>query len=303
MPPSARSNQPRRARVAPVNDPASWPKSSESTRSGAIAPDLVDSELFGHEAGSFTGATRARRGWFERADGGTLFLDEVGELPPPVQVRLLRVLQEGSLERVGGEESVHVNVRVVSATHRDLAAMVRQHTFREDLWYRLAVFQILLPPLRERLDDIAALARHFASRASRRFGLAAVELSDVDIERLRAYDWPGNVRELASVIDRAVILGQGESIDVATALGQPALRSREARSAPPALRVAAAPIDRTDESFDAAARAHICRVLHDVRGRIEGPHGAAARLAVNPHTLRARMRRLGIDWASYRGAR
>ena len=141
---------------------------------GAIPPELIDSELFGHQRGAFTGAAETRRGWFERADGGTLFLDEIGELPPAVQVRLLRVLQDGCLQRVGGEQMIHVDVRIVAATHRDLSSMVAEGLFREDLWYRIAVFPIVLPPLRERQEDIPTLAEHFARRAAIRFGLAEV---------------------------------------------------------------------------------------------------------------------------------
>jgi transcriptional regulator with GAF, ATPase, and Fis domain len=186
---------------------------------GAIPSGLVDSELFGHERGSFTGAASQRRGWFERADGGTLFLDEVGELPLQAQVRLLRVLQDGSLERVGGQRPLHVDVRIVAATHRDLRAMVADRHFREDLWYRIAVFPIEVPPLRERPEDIPALATHFALRAATRFGTPPRIPSPEDANRLIAYAWPGNVRELASVIERAVILGNGRSLEVATALG------------------------------------------------------------------------------------
>jgi transcriptional regulator with GAF, ATPase, and Fis domain len=139
---------------------------------GAIPAELIDSQLFGHERGSFTGASETRQGWFERADGGTLFLDEIGELPLPAQVRLLRVLQDGYIERVGGQRPIHVDVRIVAATHRDLPSMVKAGTFREDLWYRIAVFSILLPRLSERREDIPELARHFAERAANRFGLA-----------------------------------------------------------------------------------------------------------------------------------
>ncbi len=168
---------------------------------GAIPPELVDSELFGHEPGSFTGATALRKGWFERADQGTLFLDECGELPLAAQVRLLRILQDGTYERVGGEKQLHVDVRVVAATHRNLQAMVGEGTFREDLWYRLAVFPIKLPPLRDRLEDIPALAAHFAQRASKRFGLPPRAPTPNDVNLLAAYPWPGNVRELASVME------------------------------------------------------------------------------------------------------
>ena len=150
---------------------------------GAIPPELIDSQLFGHEKGSFTGAADTRKGWFERADGGTLFLDEIGELPLPAQVRLLRVLQDGFIERVGGQQPIRVDVRIVAATHRDLAAMVKSGTFREDLWYRINVFPILLPRLRERVEDIPALARHFAQRAANRFGLRYVEPTPADLHR------------------------------------------------------------------------------------------------------------------------
>src|SRR5690606_4337300 len=165
------------------------------------------SELFGHEKGSFTGALGQRKGWFERADGGTLFLDECGELPPAVQVRLLRVLQDGVIERVGGERPMHVDVRIVAATHRDLEAMVADGRFRQDLWYRIAVFPIRLPALRERPADIPAMAAHFAIRAAGRLGMPPLSPSPEDIGLLVSYRWPGNVRELAAVVERAAILG------------------------------------------------------------------------------------------------
>ncbi|MBA2319695.1 MAG: sigma 54-interacting transcriptional regulator, partial [Deltaproteobacteria bacterium] len=163
---------------------------------GAIAPELVDSELFGHERGSFTGAVAARKGWFERSDGGTLFLDEVGDLPPAAQVRLLRVLQDGSFMRVGGQHVLTCDVRVVAATHRDLPGLVRSGTFREDLWYRISVFPIKLPPLRERQQDIPALARHFSERAGLRLSGLPIAPTRADLDALVAYPWPGNVREL-----------------------------------------------------------------------------------------------------------
>ena len=186
---------------------------------GAIPTELVDSELFGHERGSFTGAVGDRKGWFERADGGTLFLDECGELTPAAQVRLLRILQDGTFERVGSEHSVTVDVRVIAATHRDLQAMVAAGTFREDLWYRLAVFPLRLPPVRERIEDIPSMAAHFALRAAKRTGVAAVLPTPEDLSLLANYSWPGNVRELRTVIERAVILGDGKHLEVATALG------------------------------------------------------------------------------------
>src|SRR5215218_1280402 len=186
---------------------------------GAVSPELIDSELFGHEQGAFTGAVSRRRGWFEQANGGTLFLDEVGELALPAQVRLLRVVQDSEVVRVGGERPVRVNVRIVAATHRDLPAMVEAQTFREDLYYRLAVFPIVIPPLRDRPHDIRAFADYFAERAANRFGLKPVPVSDDDVRVLTEYRWPGNVREIAAVMDRAVLVGQGRSLDVAAALG------------------------------------------------------------------------------------
>ena len=281
---------------------------------GAIPPELIDSQLFGHEKGSFTGAAAQHQGWFERADRGTLFLDEIGELPLAAQVRLLRVLQDHQIERVGGKSPVRVDVRIVAATHRDLAAMVKERTFREDLWYRINVFPILLPTLRERLEDIPALVRHFAHRAATRFGLSVVEPSDADLRLLSGYHWPGNIRELGAVIDRAVILGGGRKLDVATALGL----GRQPAPAPIPLPAAAATMyEVIPESLPleppavapaageiiplaTAMRQHIERALIATRGRIEGRRGAAALLDINPHTLRARMRKLGIDPAAFR---
>ena len=267
---------------------------------GAIPPELIDSELFGHEKGAFTGAVERRKGWFERADGGTLLLDEIAELPPAAQVRLLRILQDGWLERVGGQQSVHVDVRIVAATHRDLAAMVADGRFREDLWYRIAVFPVVLPPLRERCDDIPELARHFAERAATRFGLPLAMPSPEEIGLLTSYPWPGNVRELAAVIDRAAILGDGKRLEVAKALGVTAgptgspTRDDKQQSA----RLPSSP---EIVPLDTAMRQHIEATLAVTKGRIEGPYGAAVLLKINPHTLRARMRRLGIDWKRFRG--
>ncbi len=293
---------------------------------GAIPRELVDSQLFGHEKGSFTGASEQRQGWFERADLGTLLLDEIGELPLDAQVRFLRVLQDGFIERVGGTRPIRVNVRVVASTHRDLAAMVREGTFREDLWYRIAVFPILLPPLRERVEDIPALARHFAERAAVRFGLTPVMPAPADVELLQTYDWPGNIRELGAVIDRAAILGNGRTLELAAALGlavprwpheEPGQKSHVVPGSPDPARPLGDLRSRgwhgreTGHNLglghnvgvlplDAAMRAHIESALAATDGRIEGPQGAAKLLAINPHTLRARMRKLGIDWAAYR---
>ncbi|MEZ4453116.1 MAG: sigma-54 dependent transcriptional regulator [Nannocystaceae bacterium] len=266
---------------------------------GAIPPGLIDSELFGHERGAFTGAAAQRRGWFEQADGGTLFLDEVGELPLDAQVRLLRVIQEGELQRVGGDRAVRVDVRVIAATHRDLRAMVAEGTFREDLWYRLAIFPVHIPPLRRRREDIAALAAHFAAAAGVRIFSRSLALTDADVALLLDYAWPGNVRELAAVIERAAILGRGRGLALAAALG----------TADPRQTPASAALDRRSSKSDdvadfppleAVVRGHIERALAAVHGRIEGPHGAAALLGINPHTLRARMRKLGVRWDAYR---
>ena len=294
---------------------------------GAIPSELIDSQLFGHERGSFTGADSTRQGWFERADGGTLFLDEIGELPPAAQVRLLRVLQDSFIERIGGQNPIRVDVRIVAATHRDLPAMVRSGTFREDLWYRINVFPLAMPPLRDRPEDIPKLARHFAKRAASRFGLPEVEPHPDDMLLMLSYRWPGNIRELAAVIDRAVILGEGTRLDIKTALGvgdhesassaagnpeaptfyevipeaEPALYHRPA---PTPIAQATPPFNPNLEqptlSLDDAIRVHIEKVLTQVHGKIEGPSGAAALLQINPHTLRAKMRKLQIDWARFR---
>ncbi len=266
---------------------------------GAISPELVDSELFGHERGSFTGALGQRKGWFERADGGTLFLDECGELSLAAQVRLLRILQDGTFERVGGEKQVTVDVRVVAATHRDLHSMTSEKSFREDLWYRLAVFPVRLPPLRERRQDIAALAHHFAVRSAQRLGARPLLPSEAAVSMLTSYNWPGNVRELAAVMERAVILGDGKRLDVATALGPMAANPAPARQT----ELAAANVLPQSEGFaslDAAMARHIEDALQRSQGRIEGPFGAAQLLGINPHTLRGRMRSLGIDWRRFR---
>ena len=262
---------------------------------GAIPSELIDSELFGHEQGAFTGAVARRKGWFEQADGGTLFLDEVGELAPAAQVRLLRVVQEGEVVRVGGERAVRVNVRIVAATHRDLPAMVETRMFREDLYYRLSVFPIVIPPLRDRPSDIRAFAEYFAERAANRFGLKPVLVSEEDVHVLAAYRWPGNVREMAAVMDRAVLVGQGRTLEVAAALGQGTRAPRHT----PTPASDAGPTTRIDP-LDVVIRRHIEAALAHTHGRVEGPHGAARLLRINPHTLRARMRKLKIAWRAFR---
>jgi hydrogenase-4 transcriptional activator len=297
---------------------------------GALSPELVDSELFGHERGSFTGAIAQRKGWFEQAHRGTLFLDEIAELSPAVQVRLLRVLQEGDLVRVGGTQTIAVDVRIVAATHRDLVAMVEAREFRDDLFYRVSAFPLVIPPLRERSGDIPELARYFAVRAAQRFELRPVAIDAHDLELLLDYSWPGNVRELASVIDRAVLLGEGRRVDIARSLhlSPRAAMSRSAHTDHgPTLATAPAPLPHTAasapsvphattsatpvphaapnapvriEPLDDVIRRHIEHALSACKGRIDGPFGAAEKLAINPHTLRARMRKLGINWRHHR---
>lgn len=277
---------------------------------GAIPAELIDSELFGHAKGSFTGAVSDRLGWFERADGGTLLLDEIAELPPAAQVRLLRVLQDGTFNRVGGEKTIRSDVRIVAATHRDLPAMVRDGEFREDLWYRLSVFPIYLPPLRDRKEDIGELARYFADRSGRRLGGVGLPVSEQDVLLLQHYDWPGNARELAAVIERAALLGNGRRLEIASALGM-AIHS-SSRRAPVVSDGFAAPggapstalgdRDAHAQSLNDAIIDRIVQTLRQTGGVIEGKAGAAALLGINASTLRSRMRKLDIRWEDYRAS-
>lgn len=258
---------------------------------GAIAPDLIDSELFGHERGSFSGAEGRRKGWFERAHRGTLFLDEVGELSAAAQVRLLRVLQEGSLLRVGGEQEIQVDVRIVAATHRDLAAMVNQQFFREDLWYRLNVFPIYLPPLRERTSDIPALAEHLARRASVKLGLPVVYANSRQLLLLQQYDWPGNVREMQVVIERALILGHGKRLEIESALGTQHVAIKHSATSSTGEKYLS---DQHLATLDTVIKEHIITALHAANGKVEGQYGAASMLGLNPNTLRSKMRKYDI---------
>ena len=251
---------------------------------GAIPEALLDGELFGHEKGAFTGAVQTRRGRFERAGHGTIFLDEIAELSLDAQVKLLRVLQEKEFERVGGDQTIQADVRVIAATHRDLPAMVADGRFREDLWFRLNVFPIVLPPLRERKGDIPSLVRHFVERKAREMNLVPIpELSPGSLEVALDYDWPGNVRELQNVVERALILAQGRPLDFRELIPGP-----QAGTTTPASRIA--PLITLDE----AMALHIREALGHTNGRVEGPGGAACILGINPSTLRFRMRKLGV---------
>lgn len=265
---------------------------------GAISPALIDSELFGHEQGAFTGSTARHRGWFEQADGGTLLLDEVGELPLNAQVRLLRVIQEGEFNRVGGERPIKVNVRIIAATHRDLPSMVEETLFREDLYYRLTVFPIVIPPLRDRQEDIPALAAYFVKRATHRFGYKDINVLPEDIELLQKYDWPGNIREFAAVINRAVLIGDGECLKTEKALGisltrQPSTKVETVTEVMPAESSEILPLDTVIKAYIEKALTHCC-------GRVEGPFGAAKKLALNPNTLRSKAKKLGINIEKFR---
>lgn len=252
---------------------------------GAIPDTLLDSELFGHEKGAFTGAAETKRGRFERADGGTLFLDEIGELSPEAQVKLLRVLQEKKFERVGGSRTLEVDVRVVAATHRDLEAMVREGKFREDLWYRLNVLPIRIPPLRLRKDDIPSLVQYFIERKAREMNLLRVPGVDPhDLDMLKEYRWPGNVRELQNIVERALILSQGERLFFPE-LG---------RTAPIGQTTEMTLTDGSILTMDQAVEQHIRSVLKKVKGQVAGSGGAAELLHMNPSTLRFRMKKLGI---------
>jgi PAS domain S-box-containing protein len=254
----------------------------------AIPPTLVESEFFGHEKGAFTGATQRREGRFALADGGTIFLDEIGDLPPDLQAKLLRVLQDGEFDPVGSSRTRHVDVRVIAATNQDLAHAVRDGRFREDLYYRLNVFPIGTPPLRERGDDVVVLAEAFAARVAKRMGRATEPLSAADAARLRAYAWPGNVRELQNVVERAVITSPDGRLDLARFLDPVPMRAPRANGGP-------APCVRTVDELTQIERDSILAALAETSWRIAGAGGAAERLGTKPSTLRSRMKALRIE--------
>ena len=260
----------------------------------ALPSGLIESELFGHEKGAFTGAMERRIGRFELANGGTLFLDEIGEIPPEVQVKLLRVLQEHEIERVGGSTTIKTDVRVIAATNRDLTRAVADGTFRQDLYYRLSVFPLRLPPLRERVEDIPLLVHYFVGRFAMKIGRKITRVPKAAMQRLTAYAWPGNVRELENVIERAVILSNGSELEVPGELlpaATPPLAVVEARPAT-AGGESAAPADPL--RLEEVERNHIVSILKQTKWRIDGPQGAARLLDMNPSTLRSRIKKLGV---------
>lgn len=252
----------------------------------AIPFDLLESELFGHEAGAFTGAVTQRVGRFEMADTGTLFLDEIGDLPLALQPKLLRVLQEQEFERLGSGRTHHINIRLVAATHRDLGQMVGRNDFRSDLYYRLNVFPIIVPPLRERPEDIHQLVWHFVDVFSRRMGKRIEQIPSTTMNALATYDWPGNVRELQNLIERAVIRSEQG------VLPNPLSTSQNPLGFAPILGA------ESSDSLDDIQRQHILRVLKRTGWVISGPRGAGVILNVHPNTLRSLMDRLGIRHGS-----
>jgi formate hydrogenlyase transcriptional activator len=244
----------------------------------ALPANLIESELFGHERGAFTGAFAKQAGRFELADGGTLFLDEIGELPLELQAKLLRVLQDKEFERLGGSRTIKADVRLISATNRNLEQEVREGRFRQDLWYRINVFPITLPPLRQRKEDIPLLVSAFVVKLSKRLGKTIRKIPETVMDELQSYDWPGNIRELENVIERALISSDGPVLSLADRLTS---RGPSADKTVPT-------------SLESVERRHILSVLEQTHWRIEGKGGAATLMGLNPSTLRGRMRKLGI---------
>ena len=253
----------------------------------AIPKDLFESEFFGHEKGAFTGATTRRMGRFELANGGTLFLDETGELPIDIQAKLLRVLQEQEFERVGGQSTQKVDVRIIAATNRNLSEHVAQKSFREDLYYRLNVFPLEIPPLRERQEDVGLLAQHFILKYANKYGKSVEGITDNALKGLQEYSWPGNIRELENVIERAVILSRGAVLEIGEWLPQ----STDRTEAHPQTRHPSA----GNQTLEEMERGHILSVLESTNWRVSGEGGAAEILGLNRTTLEARMKKLGIS--------
>jgi formate hydrogenlyase transcriptional activator len=254
----------------------------------AISPSLIASELFGHERGSFTGAHQRHLGRFESADGGTIFLDEVGEIPPETQVALLRVLQEHEFERVGWNQTVPVDVRVLAATNKDLRAAVADGTFRQDLFYRLNVFPIQVPALRDRVDDIPLLVEYLVDRYAKKAGKRVRSISKRTLDLFQGYEWPGNIRELQNVVERAVVLCDGEVFCVDPSWLVPASPNPTTPTIPFA------------EDLAEREKAMIENALREAEGWISGPTGAAAKLGIPRQTLESKIRRLGINRHRFR---
>jgi len=254
---------------------------------GAIPETLMDSELFGHDKGAFTGAMTQKRGRFERAHKGTIFLDEIGELPPQAQIRLLRVVQHREIERVGGTNPIPVDVRIIAATHRNLEEMIDSGKFREDLWFRLNVFPVMIPPLRQRKEDIPALANYFIEKKSKELNLSgSPKVSIGTYERLAAYKWPGNVRELENVVERELILNKYGPLRFEQIIPEKQANKPVAISEP----------EDGPVNLDEVISGHIQKVLKMTKGKVHGAGGAAELLGINPSTLRNRMNKLGISY-------
>jgi transcriptional regulator with GAF, ATPase, and Fis domain len=259
----------------------------------ALPATLIETELLGHEKGAFTGAIAAHPGRFELADGGTLFLDEIGDLAVELQSKLLRVLQDGEVQRLGAIRSRKVDVRLVAATNQDLERAMAEGRFRRDLYYRLSVFPIQIPPLRERKEDIPLIAWSFIERRQAKLGRRIEQIPREVMDALVAYDWPGNVRELENVLERALVLSPGRVLRLEDPL-RAAGRAAAPMAAAPAAASSPGAGPASDHSFDAMAREHVRAVLERCGWRINGPGGAAEVLAVHPNTLRSRMKRLGL---------
>jgi len=255
----------------------------------ALAPSLIPSELFGHEKGAFTGAMQRRLGRFELADGGTIFLDEVGELPSETQVALLRVLQERKFERVGGTQPIQVDVRVIAATNRDLSAAITHGTFRADLFYRLNVFPIEIPPLRERREDIMMLVEYFVKRYANQAGKNIRSIDKKTLALFEQYDWPGNIRELQNVVERSIILTSGNVLSV-----DESWLSKEPPKPLNAIQAASLQMSHPPGDAEREEREIIEAALASSRGRVAGPTGAAAKLQVPPSTLEYKIKALKI---------
>jgi PAS domain S-box-containing protein len=244
---------------------------------GALPNELIEDELFGHEKGAFTSAIQSRKGRFELADGGTIFLDEIGELPLAMQPKLLRVLQNGEFERVGGQKTIKVDVRVIAATNRELVNEVKQGRFRDDLFYRLNVFPITVPPLRKRTEDLPALINHFIAGKAKEYNKNLQQISKADLQRLIEYSWPGNVRELKNIIERSVITSEGTILKLDWFFNTQSEK-----------------IQGT-ETLEQIERDHILKIMNECHWRINGEQGAAEKLDMHPNTLRSKMKKLGLS--------